>query len=124
MNQELSRKISFITGLVLFVIALSTHLILLTIASKTHTPSLISFGVYGTLFMSFSMMLILGFFFKPSENPTNLGCFLGIFVYASMHTQDLSEIVHIYSINSFIPLVFALLGLKIGITARIKLKEQ
>lgn len=124
MNQDLSNKVSFIAGLFIFMIALSTPQILLTLVSKTNTQTLMSFGMYWALFMSFSMMLILGYFFKPSENPTNLGCFIGMFVYASIHTQNLSEIIHIYSVNSFIPLVFALLGLKLGITARIKLKKQ
>ncbi|KGJ93877.1 hypothetical protein [Colwellia psychrerythraea] len=124
MNQELSNKVSFISGMVIFIIALSTPLILLTLTSEMNTPTLMNFDLYWTLFMSFSMMLILGYFFKPSENQTNLGCFIGIFVYASFHTQNLSEIIHIYGINSFIPLIFALFGLKIGITARIKFKEQ
>jgi len=80
-----------------------------------------SLGMYWAIFMSFSILLLAGYFFKLSEGATNLGCLIGILVYASIYTQDLSTMIFIYGVSSFIPLVFGLLGFKLGITARVKL---
>jgi len=102
------------------IIALFSPLILLTLSNEMNLPSLMNLVGYSKIIISFSLLLLLGCFLRLSEGAVNLGCFIGTFVYAVFFTQDISEIIFIYGISSFIPLIFALFGFKLGLTVKAK----
>ncbi|MBL4909383.1 MAG: hypothetical protein JKX78_05060 [Alteromonadaceae bacterium] len=120
MNKNITKLASFTIGLITFVLALSFPLIISTIAISMELPTIINLGIYWGVSIAFVVSLVEGYFLKLSEGSTNLGYFIAIFVYAYIYTQDVN-FIFIFALNSFIPLVFGLLGFKLGITARVKL---